>query len=235
DTTARLASNLRSEPSWQARLENVRLLSARRDHPAAREGLSRACSDERTEVRLEAAEALGGEDGHAALIEIASRESSDDALAARAVVSLDERATRDLLSTVLRNALRTRRLATARACLQKLGRSGGPEVVPRLASVLALEGGDLAAPAAEALGASGAASAEAPLLAALAHSEAEVRVAAATALGRAGSVAAVLPLQEAGERHRFDGALRRACRQSVAEIQARLHDASPGQLSLSER
>ena len=154
--------------------------------------------------------------------------------AARALTVLGERASPELVSALLGSALRARRIAMARAGLRRLGRARGPEVVRSLVKVLALEQGELAVSAAEALGASGAARAETPLVAALAHAEADVRVAAARALGRAGSVAAVLPLQEAAERHRFDGALRRACRQSVAEIQARLRHASPGQLASAE-
>ena len=55
-------------------------------------------------------------------------------------------------------------------------------------------------------------------------------VAAARALGRVGTVAAVAPLREAAERR---GDLRSAARQAIAEIQARLAGAEPGQLSLA--
>ena len=68
------------------------------------------------------------------------------------------------------------------------------------------------------------------LLEALASDEREVSVAAARALGQAGTVAAVVPLQESAER---GGEHRRAARQAIAEIQARLQGAGPGQLSLA--
>ena len=55
-------------------------------------------------------------------------------------------------------------------------------------------------------------------------------VAAAQALGQSGTVAAVVPLREAAER---GGDLRRAARQAIAGIQARLAGAEPGQLSLA--
>ena len=68
------------------------------------------------------------------------------------------------------------------------------------------------------------------LVEALASEDAQVAVAAAVAVGRAGTVAAVGPLREAAER---GGDLRRAARQAVAEIQARLTGAAPGQLTLA--
>lgn len=49
-----------------------------------------------------------------------------------------------------------------------------------------------------------------------------------------GDATAVQPLQEAAERSLFDLTLRQAARQAVAEIQSRLHGASPGQISLAE-
>jgi HEAT repeat protein len=233
DLPGRVAENLATEPEWRVRLESVRVLAAHTGHAAARAALSRACGDERAEVRLEAALARGGEEARATLVEIALLASTDDALAARAVARLDEGTPRDVLLRLLGSALRTRRAATAVACLGRLGALGGSEVVHALQEVLAIEGGELAAAAVRALGACGTTEAEPSLLEALGHAEAPVRVAAAEALGRVGSIAAVLPLQEAADGHRFDGELRRACRQAVAQVQARLPGASPGQLSLA--
>ena len=82
----------------------------------------------------------------------------------------------------------------------------------------------------EALGQRGRPEAEGLLLEALRSEEAPVSVAAAQALGRAGTVTAVAPLLEAAER---SADLRRAARQAIAEIQARLAGAEPGQLSLA--
>jgi hypothetical protein len=112
-----------------------------------------------------------------------------------------------------------------------LGRVGGSEAAESVGRVLALEGGELAIAAAAALGTIGGPTAERALLKALVRADAAVRVAAAEALGRAGTVAAVMPLREAGARH--GGALSRATRQAIAEIQARLAGASAGQLSLA--
>jgi hypothetical protein len=227
----RLVENTRTEPEWQVRRENVRLLAA--SYPrvsATREMLARACEDEREEVQLEAALGLG-EAGHPLLLEIAAREWAGDATAARAIETLGHAFPLDRALAALPHALRTRRRQTARACLGALGRVGGDAVVAPLAKVMAVESADLAVPAAQALGACGAAPAEGPLLLALEGGRDEgVRLAAAVALGQVGTAASVLPLKAAADR---EGGLRKAAREAVAQIQSRLGGASPGQLSLS--
>jgi hypothetical protein len=82
----------------------------------------------------------------------------------------------------------------------------------------------------EALGRLGRAAHEGLLLEALARDDSGVSVAAARALGQAGTVAAVVPLHAAAER---GGEHRRAARQAIAEIQARVTGAAPGQLTLA--
>jgi HEAT repeat protein len=72
--------------------------------------------------------------------------------------------------------------------------------------------------------------AEGLMLEALRSSDATVSLAAARALGKAGSIAAVPALREAAEAGRE---MRGTARQAVAEIQARLTGAEPGQLSLA--
>jgi hypothetical protein len=234
DLPAKVAENLATEREWRVRLESVRLLAAHSAHAAARDGLARSCADERVEVRIEAALAVGGEEVRATLVEAALRAATDDRLAARAVTALDNATPPRTFLRLLGGALRTKRTAAAVACIGRLGSLGVPEVIYPLTKLLAVEGSDVAAAAAKALGVSAAAAGEDPLLEALGHSEAAVSIAAAEALGRVGSVTAVLRLQEAAENHRFDGELRRTCRQAVAQIQARLPGATPGQLSLSE-
>lgn len=229
---SRLVENTARETEWRVRLENILLLTrSHPNHPAVPQLLHRALEDERQEVQLQAAMALGGPEGRRVLIEIASREWADDACAARAIGALGEALPVERAREVLTHALRTRRVATAHACLEAMGRLRGPEVVSLLAKVLAVETPPLAVAAATALGSSEAPAAEAPLLEALRRERPEVRVAAAEALGRVGSSGAVLPLKDAAEE---GGALRRAARQAVAEIQSRLTGASPGQLSLTE-
>ncbi len=226
----RLIANTPGEPEWRVRLENLRLLAGTYPHhPATREALHRGCQDERPEVQLQSALGLDDETGQATLLEIASREGSDDPLAARAVTALGRKLPLERAQAILGHALRTRRHETARACLDALGQRGGPEVVEVLAKVMRLVKGELAVTAARALGASGVDAAEAPLLEVLKDDVGDLRLAAAQALGRVGSSAAVLALKEAAER---DGGLRRAVRQAIAEIQSRI-GASPGQVSLA--
>jgi HEAT repeat protein len=235
DIPGRLAENMRSEPEWEVRLQNLRLLAeAFPRHPRTREVLKRGCEDEREEVQLAAGLALGGEEGRRTLMEIATREWSSDACAARAVGGLGDALPPARAQAILSHALRTRRTRTAQACLDALGLAGGPGVVELLAKVLAIENGDLGIAAARALGASRAEEAEVPLLRALVRAPGQVREAAAEALGRAGSARAVLPLKEVAASSAASAALRRAARQAVAEIQSRLQGASPGQLSLAE-
>jgi len=83
----------------------------------------------------------------------------------------------------------------------------------------------------EALGRLGRPEAEGLLIEALRSLDPQVKAAAARALGRAGTVAAVAALREA-MRPRGD-LLGSVGRQAIAEIQARLAGAEPGQLSLA--
>jgi hypothetical protein len=83
----------------------------------------------------------------------------------------------------------------------------------------------------DAIGALGRAEHEGLAVEALGRAEAVVRASAARALGRVGTVASVAALHEAAE---VRGELPRSvARQAIAEIQARLSGAAPGQLSLS--
>ncbi len=72
--------------------------------------------------------------------------------------------------------------------------------------------------------------AEGLMLDALRSRDGQVSLAAARALGKAGTVVAVPALRDAGE---AGGEMRRAARQAIAEIQARLTGAEPGQLTLT--
>jgi HEAT repeat protein len=157
----------------------------------------------------------------------------DDAVSAEAVSILDRTLPCERTQSILFDALHRRRLQTARACLEALGKSGDAAAIDALAKVIALEKGELATVAALALGTTGSPAAEPTLLLALQREEADLWIAAASALGRVGSAEAVLPLKEAAERSWLDLELRRATRQAMAEIQSRLSGASPGQLSLA--
>jgi HEAT repeat protein len=192
--------------------------------------IARACWDPNPVSRLHKAKKLGPQ-GHGILLEIAEG-VADDAVSTEAVLTLGQDLPFERALVILDHARGVRRLQTARACLEALGRSGGAAVDP-LARVLALEKGDLATVAAQALGETVSPAAEPPLISALQREEQDLRVAAANALGRVGSVEAVLPLKEAAEHSRLDLEFLRAARQAITEIQSRLQGASPGQLSLT--
>ena len=232
DVARRIADNLRTEPEAGVRLQGLlMLLREFGDRPAAREALLAARDDPSAAVRLRAGMALGP-DGRDVLLELATAESSDDPCAAGAVAALGEHLPLEGAEAILGRALRARRTATAAACIRALGRGAGATAVRTLAKVLALEQGELGVEAAQALAATALPAAQPPLVAALSSTSPTVRTAAAGALGAVGDVGAVPPLRAAAASASADGALKRAVRQSVAEIQARLAGAAPGQLSL---
>jgi hypothetical protein len=231
DLVDRLAHNLRHDPLPAVRQTNLAVLVERhRDHPRAQEALLDALGDRSEEIRLRAALAVG-ERGHPTLFDIASSDQSDDQRAGRAITALGEHLSGEQAEAILVQALRTRRLATAQACIEDLGRRGGTGAVDLLSRVLAVEKWALAAAAARALGATGQAAAETPLIEALAGGSPDVLLAVAEALARVGTAAAVMPLRAASDRL-GEIAFRRAARQAIAAIQSRVEGASPGQLSL---
>jgi HEAT repeat protein len=232
DTPRRLAANVKRDPEAGVRRRNLLLLINEYPQDAATaEALRSACSDQNPELRLLAAKEMGAE-GYPVLLELAeSRE--DDALSAKAVSILGRRLPVERAATILDQALGEHRIQTIWACLEALSYGENAATVEPLTKVLAHKQGELAAAAAQALGRTGSAAAESPLLQALEHQSPAVRTAAVNALGRVGSVAAVLPLRDVAKRFRFDRDLRQAARQAIAEIQSRLSDASPGQLSLA--
>ena len=230
----RLASSIENEPHWRARLYGLDVLSASYPKDAATlAALRHALADEVPEVRLQAALGLG-EEGNATLLEIAGSNGGEDATTAHAIDALGDRFPADRCESVLQQALRWRRLQTADSCIQALGRAGGSTVGKLLAKVLARETGPLAVAAARALGRCGAPEAEAALLGALEEDLPDLRIRVIEALGHAGSVRAVPAIREVAEGPGADAEVRRAARQSVAQIQSRLPGASPGQLSIAE-
>ena len=227
----RLAGNIEREPQWRVRLRGLELLATSYPNDrATTAALRRGLDDDVPEVRLQAAIALG-EEGRRTLLEIATAESVEDATAAYAIDVLGARFGADAAESVLRRALRLRRVHSADACIQVLASAGGP-AAPLLAKVLSVETGPLAVAAARALKTCASADAEDALLEALRRGQPELAVVVIEALGRCGSARAVLPIKEAAAGGDGD-AVRRAARQAVAEIQSRLPGASPGQLSLT--
>ena len=107
------------------------------------------------DVRLEAAIELGAS-GRPALLRIATDARAGDTCAARAIETLRSAFPADQAGTVLAQALGNRRLRTAAACIESLGRRG-PDQAEAIGRVLAVEHGELARVAARALGRVGAA------------------------------------------------------------------------------
>jgi hypothetical protein len=234
DIPARLAENAETDPLATVRLSNLlTLIREYPDYEATKTALRTACEDDADEVRLRAAIALGDE-GHDVLRQIAASTEVADGRSARAVTALEEALTVDEAKAILESALAGRRRTTAQAAVKALGGGGGAEVVEPLAAALEVEDDQLVVAAAGALGATGDAAAEAPLIAALDRDGPTVWPAIAEALGRVGTAAAVAPLRTMASRYPFDLGLRRASRQSIAEIQSRLTGATPGQLALAD-
>jgi hypothetical protein len=205
-----LAANAVRDPLPEVRLGNLKALV--REFPrraAVRPVLRRCCDDSDDEIRLYAATALR-EEGGATLLSLAfgapwpQLPAAAESVAARAVDALGTALPADRALRELGEMLERRRLQTACACIDSLALDG------RGASVAGCEDA---------------------LIRALAHDEGGVRASAARALGRVGSATAVLPLREAAER--FAGDTRSTARQAVAQIQSRLHGASPGQVSIT--
>jgi HEAT repeat protein len=161
---------------------------------------------------------------------LAAREDASEEVRLRAGMALGEEGRETLVGLVTR--VGTGDSCAARA-ISALGESL-PEGLAQatLRRALGGAGRPLTAQAClDALGRLGRSEAEGLLLDALRSPDPQVQVAAARALGRAGTVAAVAALREAMA-PRGD-LVRSAGRQAIAEIQARLSGAEPGQLSLA--
>ena len=230
----RLAAALAKEPVWRVRLQGLQLLAT--SYPKDRgtlAALRQALGDEREDIRVQAAIALGKE-ARDTLLALAAAEGTDDATAAHAIRALGDAMPLETVAATLRQSLRARRLLTAAACVHALELFGAHAGVSELlVKVLAMEEGPIALAAVHALGSVGGPVAEDALLDALARDPDGLGIQAVVALGRAGTARAVLPVREAGEAAGAGGDLRRAARQAVAEIQARLPGATPGQISIA--
>lgn len=204
DAIAELAKNARQDPVSGVRVLCLRtLLREYPEHASIGPLLREATQDADAEVRLEAGTALGLE-GVAALNALVADPSVEDDLAARAAASLGPRMD----------------ASTGRATLRQEMAASGPR--QRLSTARACTA---------ALGTHGDPQDE-PLLLALATGQRDeaLRLAAVRALGHVGSAQAVPSLADLADSGTPD--LRRAGREAIATIQARLQGATPGQLSL---
>lgn len=120
DLGARLAENLRDEKDPDVRIRLVETLAREfPSHPKTAAALLAACSDESDEVRLRAAVVTPVE-GRRTLIALASSDTTDDGLRARAVAALGGQVPVELAEATLRRALEAPAPETARACLDVL-------------------------------------------------------------------------------------------------------------------
>lgn len=233
DVPRELAANSRRDPVAAVRLQNlVALIRDFSEHEVVAETVAAALGDSVPEIRLRAAMAAGAA-GHEVLVALAEDAAIEDECAAAAIAALGRRLDSARAETILRSALRSRRLETAVACVEAMGAAGAPESAATLRKVAAVERDRLAVAAARALARVATPAAEAALREALGRDLAEVRIAAAEGLGRIGSVESVPALRETAARHGDDKVLQRTARQAIAEIHSRLPGASPGQLSLA--
>ncbi len=198
-------------------------------HPAASECARAALADADADVRARAA-VVAGPDARPVLLAVAHGDGALDETSARAVAVLTGSLTVAETTEILRNALRLRKLLTARACLRVLGARGGKDALDMLSRVLAVERDEVAEWAADALGATGDAAAEPALLRTLGAPGSRRRSAAARALGQLGTLVALPDLRRAEAE---DPGVRRAARQAIALIRSRATGVGPGQLSLA--
>lgn len=235
DVSAALAEAAHSDPVSGVRARCLAtLLSEEPDHPRTSGALDAALADPSDSVRVVAATALG-ERGVPVLREIAMREEGDEEPSARAITLLGRHLPVEQTLAILDSALGRKRLAVAAAAIESLGRSGDAAAFPRLLAVLHGDDTGLAVIAADALGDAASPATELALIQALASSSnPPLQRAITRALGRAGSIAAIAHLRAmlaSGECH---SSLVPTVQQAIAAIQARLPDASPGQVSLAE-
>jgi hypothetical protein len=161
---------------------------------------------------------------------LAAREDASEEVRLRAGMALGDEGRETLVDLV-------KRTGTGDACAARavsfLGQ-GLPEGLAEATLRRALGGAgrpQTAQACLEALAQLGRSEAEGLMIEALRSPDPQVKTAAARALGRAGTVAAVGALREAMPPH--GDLLRSVGRQAIAEIQARLAGAEPGQLSLA--
>jgi hypothetical protein len=135
DLPARLAENAQHEALAEVRLHDIALLADRyADTAVGREALHRACGDGNAEIRLTAALGLD-EEGRNTLLEIATSQPVDEALASRAIEGLGTHLPLDRAVELLQDALKLGSLVIARACLHRLVESGSAAEQPLLAVV----------------------------------------------------------------------------------------------------
>jgi hypothetical protein len=236
DPPAELERNAREDPLPGVREQSLLALArSYADDPRSEATLLAATNDPSPRVRLTAGRELR-ERGVPTLLSLLGDESLGDTLRAETVTTLGRRFPEEMVEPLLKQALRTRRIAMATAIAELAGRFRFEGAAATLARIVRIESGALAVAAARALGASRAGDsfdAEPALIEALGRDEPGLALAVIGALERVGTAAAVLPLKRCADGDRGEPEVRRAVGRAVAAIRARTPGASPGQLSLA--
>jgi hypothetical protein len=233
DIPARLADNALHDPLSEAiRLRNLELLLERYgDHEAAARTARTALQLGDRSLRLAAAVFLGNE-GIAAVCELARSEPHTDHIRLAAIEHLTRASWAEKAIPVLVELLESEAELVRRAAVVGLGKFRHAAAAPELRAMIRDQGALTIKAIAEALGRIGDRAAEPDMILLLRDADPEVVEAAARALGRIGSAAAVEPLLPLIE-HVQPPPLRRAAREAIDRIQARLAGAEHGQLSVA--
>jgi HEAT repeat protein len=229
-----LAHNALTDPVAGVRLRNLEtLVSDFGESTVARECCRAALKDRNPWVRLQAARGLGV-DGLDALAELAKRSTLNEAVASEALLDFVTHAPTDAAGQVCLAVLASGRGDTRRRAIEAVGRLRYAPAQDALIRVL--EGSEATSSEAAAMALAGleGEAVESALLTALRHPQPATRVASARALAEGGKVRAVAPLRAVVEARDSSGGLRRAAREAIARIQARLVGAEAGQVALAE-
>ncbi len=186
-------------------------------------------------VRLQSVLLLAREhsdDRHARAALLAACQDADDRVRLAAALARGDKGTATLLALAAEPATEDSCAARAVAALGE--RLPDEQAGATLRQALEWRHDETAQACIEILGNRGRGESESLLLTALRHDAPQVVLAAVHALGRTGTARAIAPLHAVDPPLRYRE-LHAAVRQAVAEIQARLTGAKPGQLSLPER
>lgn len=234
---ARLARNATRDVEAGVRLRCLGTLQRRfAADPRTTEATRRALRDQHPRVRLLAASALGAEATEAVdvIAAVAAGDCIDEEVRVEAIGILADRGSLERAAQAIRKALTAASVSVRLAAIDAATRLGHREALPRLLEMArASADEDVAAAAIDAVMALGDARAEAVLVPLLGSGPTPVKTAVARTLGAVGTVRSVEPLLAHTEGLFTDGELKRAARDAVARIQARLGPAQRGSLALA--
>jgi HEAT repeat protein len=227
----RLARNAASQDLSFIRLKNLETLQKRFPKTdAARRASLKALGDPNLEIRLRAAMFLGNID---CVARITTCTVAPESLRKLALDYLMANAPAEEVAPILQQLLVSGPPTLQRTAIEGFGRLRHWPAVSVLKRLIPEADRETAIAIAGALGSIGDSSAEPGLLSLLDRDEGGVKVAAARALGLVGTVAAVETLV-AYAKQTLDRKSRRAAREAIARIQARLGDVEAGRLAVAD-